>query len=136
MAIRAAHAIQRGDKEAVRAKQLARRIIGSQRAAMGAQGIDLESGSALDIQKETASLGAEEAMIIKNNSWMEAWGYRVAENDLYGQAKYARITGKNTARNTILTGGLTALKNFTYGNYLDKSRSFYGQGNSGLFGEE
>jgi len=136
MAIKAQDAIVRGDKAALKARQATKLLIGDQRAAMGAQGIDLESGSALDIQKETASLGAEESLNIKNNAWREAWGYRVAENDLYGKAKYSRLTAKNTSRNTILTGGLTVAKNLAYANYLDKSRNFYSQGSSALYGED
>jgi len=120
--IRAADAITRGEKDAVRAKQLAKRIIGSQRAAMGAQGIDLESGSALDIQQETASLGAEEALNIRNSAWREAWGYRANASEFTSRASYARITGRNTARNTLLTGGLTALKGFAQADYLNKNR--------------
>jgi len=130
-------AIIRGDKEAVKAKQAAKRLIGSQRAALGAQGIDIESGSALDIQEETASLGAEEALNIKNNAWREAWGYRSAATDLEGRAKMTRITAKNRQKNTILTGGLSIAKDLAYGSYLNKSRgsiaksdleAFYSQG--------
>jgi hypothetical protein len=89
---------------------------------MGAQGIDLESGSALDIQQETASLGAEEALNIKNNAWREAWGYRSQEADYKARASYAKITGKNTARNTLLTGGLTVAKNLATYSYMNKNR--------------
>jgi len=121
-ALQAEDAIIRGDKEAVKAKQAAKRLIGSQRAAMGAQGIDLESGSALDIQQETASLGAETALNIKNNAWREAWGYRAQESDLRSRANYARITGRNTSKNTLLTGGLTVAKNLATYQYLSKNK--------------
>jgi hypothetical protein len=121
-ALQAEDAIIRGDKEAVKAKQAAKRLIGSQRAAMGAQGIDLESGSALDIQQETASLGAEEALNIKNNAWREAWGYRSQEADYKARAKYAKITGRSTAKNTLLTGGLTVAKNLATYSYMNKNR--------------
>jgi hypothetical protein len=121
-ALMAEDAIIRGDKEAVKAKQLAKRIIGSQRAAMGAQGIDLESGSALDIQEETASLGAEEALNIRNNAWREAWGYRAQGSEYLSRASFAKITGKNTSKNTLLTGGLSALKGLAYADYMNKNR--------------
>ena len=121
-ALMATDAINRGEKEAVKAKQAANRLIGSQRVAMGAQGIDLESGSALDIQAETASLGAQDALTIRNNAWREAWGYRTAENEYTSRAKYAQITGTSKSRNTILTGGLSIAKNLAYASYLSSNR--------------
>lgn len=121
--ILAADAITRGDKEAVKAKQATKRLIGSQRAAMGAQGIDIESGSALDIQQETAALGAEDALTIKNNAWRESWGYKVQSNDLTGRADMARRTAKTKAKNTLLTGGLSAVKDIAYGVYASKRKN-------------
>ena len=123
--LKAADAIFRADKEAVKAKQASKRLIGSQRAALGAQGIDIESGSALDIQEESASIGAEEALNIRNNAWRESWGYKTQAVDLRGRAEMARITGKNTSRNTMLTGGLSAIKDVTYGMYLAKNKSAF-----------
>lgn len=132
-AIKAADAIVRGEKEAVKAKQLAKAIIGSQRAATGAQGLDPNQDDSLLLQEDTAMLGAEEALNIRNSAWREAWGYRVAENDLYGKAKYAKLTAKNTSRNTILTGGLSIAKSMAYAQYLDKNRSaLYGYGATGI----
>ena len=106
--LRAEDAIRRGDDEAKKAKEAAKRLIGSQRASMGAQGIDIESGSALDIQKETAELGAMDALTIKNNAWREAWGLRAEATNFANQAQYTRLTAKTTARNTVLTGGIKA----------------------------
>lgn len=133
-AIKAEDAINRGRVESLKARRLAKSLIGSQRAAAGAQGIDPDADDLALIQGDTAALGKEESMIIENNAWKEAWGYRVAENDLYGKAKYSRLTGKATARNTILTGGLSIAKNIATASYLDKSRSFYAGGDSALFG--
>lgn len=117
----AADAVKRGAAEAIKAKQASKRLIGSQRAALGAQGIDIESGSALDIQKETASLGAEDALNIKNNAWRESWGYQVQANDLRGRAEMSRLTAKAKSKNTLLTGGLSAVKDIAYGAYEMKS---------------
>lgn len=118
-------AIQRGKQEAIKAKQATKRLIASQRVTEAAQGIDIESGSALDIQEETASLGAEEAMNITNNAWRESWGYKVRASDYRGRAEMAKITAKNKARSTILTGGMSALKDITYGAYLMNKGSSY-----------
>jgi len=108
-------AIIRGDRQAVKAKQSAKRLIGSQRAALAAQGIDIESGSALDIQEETASLGAEDALNIRNNAWRESWGYKVQANNYRSAASISRTTAKNKSKNTLLTGGLNAVKDIFVG---------------------
>lgn len=106
--LRAEDAIRRGDAKALKAKQAAKRLIGAQRARMGAQGIDIESGSALDIQKETAGLGAMDEFEIKNNAWREAWGYRAAVTNLESQAAFTQLTTDAKARNTVLTGRVEA----------------------------
>ena len=100
-------------EEAVDASQRAtRRTIGSQRAAMAAQGIDVASGSALDIQEATAGLGALDALTIRNNAYREAWGFRMQELDLRGQARMTRAAGRQAVRNTLLSGGLGAARDY------------------------
>lgn len=108
--LQAEDAINRGNKEANNVKRQTRVLIGSQRAAMAAQGIDLGVGSALDIQEETAALGAEDALTIKNNAWREAWGYKAQANDYSSKSQYTKLATKNEYQNTILTGGMNIAK--------------------------
>ena len=122
--LQAEDAIRRGDKEALQHKKTVKKIIGSQRARMAAQGLDLESDDALAIQQESAEFGALDTLQIKNNAWREAWGYRVQSNDYLGRARYAEITSKSKARQTLLTGGMSVAKDIAYGSYLSK----YGTG--------
>lgn len=98
-------AIFRGDQEAARQRENVKKLIGAQRAAMGAQGIEVNDGSALDVQADTAGQGAIDELTIKNNAWREAWGYRVQANDLRTQGQFAKLSSENKARNTILTAG-------------------------------
>jgi hypothetical protein len=102
----------RGKKEATEHKTKVKTLIGSQRAALAAQGIDVGSGSALDLQTETAEFGALDAMTIRNNAFREATGYRIQSIDYAGQATMTRLAGKNAARNTMLAGGISALGSF------------------------
>ena len=97
-------AIDRGEKDAKAHDRKVKLLIGSQRAKMGAQGADLSSGSALEVQLDTAGLGAEDILQIKNNAFREAWGYNEQAADYRDQAKLTRSGTKNAARNTILTG--------------------------------
>src|SRR5688572_4523364 len=68
-------AIKRGDKEAEGVRRNAKKMIGSQRAALAAQGIEIDDGSALEIQDETRAIATEDALQIKNNAWRTAWGF-------------------------------------------------------------
>ncbi|NIF51403.1 hypothetical protein [Burkholderia sp. Ax-1724] len=52
-------------------------MIGAERAAMAANGVDLDSGSALRIQGDTAKLGDVDAMTIRNNAARQAYGYQL-----------------------------------------------------------
>lgn len=107
--INAEDAIKRGDKEATELKKQAKRLIGTQRTSLAAQGIDIESGSALDLQEDTAGQAEMDAMTIRNNAWKEAWGYRVQSQNYSMQGEFAKLSSKNKSRNTLLTGGIQAV---------------------------
>lgn len=102
-------AVSRGESSAMRAKVAARSMVGSQRAALAAQGIDIGSGSALDVQTNTAALAEIDIMTIRNNAAREAWGFNVQAADYGAKASLTKMAGKNKARTTLLTGGATAL---------------------------
>lgn len=102
-------AIERGEKEAQKLKKGAKRTIGAQRAALAAQGIDVNEGSALELQEDTDKLSSEDAMQIRNNAWREAWGYRVQAQNISSQSAMSSIGANAQARSTLLTGGLNAL---------------------------
>ncbi len=108
-------AILRGDKAAQAHKGKVKSLIGSQRAALAAQGIDVGSGSALDIQVDSAGLGAMDELTIKNNAWREAYGLRTQAVQSLSQARYAESAASNTSRNTLLTGGLQMMDYYQRG---------------------
>lgn len=99
-------AIRRGDSEARKVRKAGKQIIGSQRAALAAQGIEIDSGSALDIQGDTAYLSEMDALTIKNNAAREAWGYKMDALQSGYQGQMAQYAAQNKARSTLLTGGL------------------------------
>jgi hypothetical protein len=102
---RAEDAVRRGDVEASRSLAATRQVVGSQRAQMAAQGLDVASGTPLDLQQETAGTGAIDAQTIRNNAWREAFGYRVEALDQKTKAKMSRLSGRQALRSSILTGG-------------------------------
>lgn len=119
--IQAEDATRRGDKAAKDHLAKTKKLIGSQRAAMAAQGLNLKEDDALALQQETAAYGAMDAQEIKNNAFREAWGYKVQANDYTYRGRMAKITGDSTARQSILTGGLGIAKDLSYGLYMNKA---------------
>ena len=113
--VEAESAITRGRDEETEARIKTKKLIGAQRARLAAQGIEIDSGSALDIQLETAELGAADALTIRNNAFRESTGHRIQAIDFRNQAEFARLSGKNRARNTLVTGGLNAARDLTRG---------------------
>jgi hypothetical protein len=111
-AIQAEDARVRGEQAVDVSQASTRRLLGSQRAALAAQGIDVASGSALDVQEATAGLGAMDALTIRNNAVREAWGFRMQELDSRTQARYTRLAGRQEVASTILAGGLGAARDF------------------------
>ncbi len=113
--IQADDAVQRGEKDVLKSQQETKAVAGSQRAALAAQGIDMKSGSALDVQEDTAGRGAMDALTIRNNAWRTAWGYKVQAQQDTTQAAFDKLAAKNQARSTLLTGGLDAARQMVTG---------------------
>ncbi len=92
------------------AQQLKNRAIrGSTKAIQGANGLDVNSGSAVDVQQSEAKLGALDALTIRSNAAREAYGYtnqaedQRAQSKIYRQqAKAAQIAGFINASATLL----------------------------------
>lgn len=109
--LQAQDAIARGTEAELRYRRGVRGTVGSQRAALAAQGVDLAGGSAADVQAETTLLGELDALTIRNNARREAWGFQVQATDLRARGQLARMGGDNTAAalrtqsiGTLLTG--------------------------------
>lgn len=88
--LQAADATRRGEQTAFLRGAAGRQTVGSQRAALGAQGLDLAVGSAADVQTNESFLSALDQATIRNNAAREAWGYRVQGDDLRRRGAMAR----------------------------------------------
>ena len=120
--IQARQVEQKGKEEATQYKTQVKQLIGRQRTALAAQGIDVSSGSALDLQTETAQLGALDALQIRTNAFREATGYRIQSIDYSSQAEMTRLAGKHKAKSTLLTGGLKAAQSFAKAGYYGSKK--------------
>jgi len=126
--LQAEDARSRGHLDAQRYRQQVRTLLGEQRAAIGASGIDVGTGTAVDVQVDTEMLGELDARTILLNADREAWGYDVEATDLRARAEILRQEGANAAEigranarasyisgaGTLLSGGANLL-NAHYG---------------------
>ena len=113
--LKAESAITRGRDDEAEQKRKTKLLIGKQRARLSAQGIEIDSGSALDIQLDAAEFGAADALTIRNNAFREATGHRIEAIDFRNQAEFAKLSGSSRSGSTLLTGGLTAATDLTRG---------------------
>lgn len=97
-------AIKRGEVEADEQRKTTQQVIGAQRTGFAAGNIDVNTGSAGQVQNDAAALGELDALTIINNAEREAYGYRVQAMDQRQQGKLAKWQGKTGAFGSILGG--------------------------------
>ena len=101
----AADALVRGEQEVTTARRKGSAVIGAQRAALAAQGVEVNTDTASQLQEDTARATAEDVVTIRNNAKREAWGYKVQATNYKAQARLARYEGVTGAAGTLLGGG-------------------------------
>ena len=111
----ASQAKEIGNIEEERHLKRVRQMISSQRTAAAANGIDTNFGSPLDLQAETAGLGAADAQQIRTNALREAWGFKVGSVNSLNRASAARTGGRNAAIGTLLTTAASAASIYSAG---------------------
>jgi hypothetical protein len=84
---------------------------GTAKAAQGASGIDVNTGSAANVRQSIGKLGALDALTIRSNTARAVYGYEVQESNdlaqsqlLESEAKQAREAGDLSALGTFLSG--------------------------------
>jgi hypothetical protein len=122
--MQAADAMKRGARLEEESHRKTKSLIGSQRAAMAAQGIDISVGSAVDVQADAAARGAADELAIRNNAYREAFGYKMQAFGLAGQASMMGITSRAAENATMATGGA----NFASGTMRDIMYYRFGKG--------
>jgi len=105
-------AIYRGDRNLRDVRRAGDQAIGSQRAATGASGIDLNFGSPLDMIYETMRLVGEDTEATKRNTASEVADLGQEKKNYLAQAEGAsaaatnyRAAGRINAVSSVLSGG-------------------------------
>lgn len=102
-------AIKRGDLGANMARRKGAQIRSAQRAAMAAQGIEVDTGTAQAVVEDTEAAMIEDVVMIKNNAMREAFGLREQSIQMRQQADWTQRAGVAAANNTLLSGGARAI---------------------------
>lgn len=97
--------LDRGAVEEQKQREKVRQFMGSQRAAMGASGVEVASGSFGDVLTQSAAMGERDSLTIRNNAMRAAWGYRTQgeAEQFEGEARARAYEGQ--AVGSLLTGG-------------------------------
>jgi hypothetical protein len=83
----AAYAVAAGETRAQISGMQARAQIGATRAIQGASGIDVNSGSPVDVRASEADIGGFNALMIRSNAAREAYGYKVKGMEATAQSQ-------------------------------------------------
>lgn len=106
--IQANDAIARGDIAEKQYRLGVSKMVGEQRASMGASGVVVDTGSALDVNLDTVEQGELDALTIRHNASLEAWALKNQAAESIGNASLFRATKRSpgmAATSTLLTGG-------------------------------
>lgn len=114
----AADAQRRGEVAETEQRRKVRMLAGSQRAALGASGVQLDAGTPLDLLGDTAAMGELDALTIRNNAEREAYGYRVQGVNFGAEAGLQTMRGNNAMSGALMSAGGTVLSGA--GNVTDR----------------
>lgn len=103
----ASDALLRGTIEESRYRRQIAQVVGAQKAAFGQRNVAV-SGTPLDILSDTAQVGEEDALTIRNNAAREAWGYRNQANEASRWGANQKSNSIGRAGGTLLTAGAQA----------------------------
>lgn len=119
-------ASQEGTANAETQQLKTRAELGSIQANQGASGVNVGSGSSLDVRSSAAETGELNALSIRSNAARQAYGYQTeavgatAQSQLdKAQAGFDTTAGEINAGSTLLGGLGNASTNYT--NFLNKS---------------
>lgn len=105
-----------------------RQTIGAQRAALAANGLLLDQGSAADMQGDTANLGRMALAEIGDNTRRQASGYRIAGVNARDEAEAATLRGEGyrASASNALSAGAFAADNASTAGWLGATSSLLG----------
>lgn len=122
--------IQSGEIAAVNSGLKTRAQVGSEKANQGASGVDVNTGSAVNVRAGTAETGMLDALTIRSNAAKEAYGQEVTATSDTAQSQLDTMEGSQAAEAGEIgaAGSLLSGASTVGGNYL-KYQNLGGGGN-------
>lgn len=108
---------QTGNIEEEKHLRKVRQMLGAQRAQQAANGLDINSGSALDLQAETAGFGAADALNIRTNALRRAWGFEADAVNSLNSGRADAANYNNQATGTLITTGASLASQYRPGGF-------------------
>ena len=105
-----------GEQQAANQEQKNRSKLGAVIANQAASGIDVNSGSATDVQQSTAEVGQLDAMTIRANAAKQAYGYKVDAASSAAQSQLDKYQAKNDSTAGYVNAATVLGSNVAKGN--------------------
>lgn len=100
---------QEGEENAAVAEGKTRAQVGAITAAQAANGVEVNSGSALDVRSSAAELGELNAINIRANAARQAYGYNTEASSDVGQSQLDKSKSQQDSTAGYIKGGSTLL---------------------------
>ncbi len=94
-----------GNFESNRMLAAGRQMVGEQQAGFAGQGVLVGAGTAGKVVDQTAQDAQADAAMIRNNAYLEAWGFKTQARAARYRAQLARSGGNQRAIGSLLTSG-------------------------------
>jgi len=104
MELEAKDTIDRGEQVVAEAERDGRMMVGEQRAALAAQGIELGDGTAADLQASTVRTTLDTIARVRADAAMQAWGLRTNARSVRRSGAYAQRGARLNAIGGALSG--------------------------------
>lgn len=92
-------ALDRGKIAEQQQRLRGRLLLGQMRASLAGSGVDINEGSAVEMQVDQAGINALDALNVRNNAEREAQNYRIQASDFNSQSDMYSVAGRNAAAN-------------------------------------
>ena len=112
--------LAQGDVEAYERQQQLKQMLGSQKVAFAAQGIEVEGDLGYDLAEDAKRTSDADVKAIKNNAWKQSMGIEMDQADLALQSQYNNIQAESRANDAYskgvsgaIQGGVNAFSTFS-----------------------
>ena len=113
--------IAKGQQAEIEQRRKTAALKGTQTASLAARGLDISSGSALNILTDTDYMGEQDALTIRDNAAKAAWSARLQGSNESGNAGFYSSAASGIDPSTAYTSSLLGSAGSVASNWYSKS---------------